>query len=51
MGGELNPCIDIHQLEGHGKVLVAVSHEGVLSLGGIVNSERTQHRTCKYSKK
>lgn len=44
MGGELNPCIDIHQLEGHGKVLVAVSHEGVLSLGGIVNSERTQHR-------
>lgn len=33
MRSELHAAVDIHQLEGHGKVLVAVSCEGALGLG------------------
>lgn len=35
--GKIDFSVDINQLEGHGKVLVAVSCEGALGFGGIVH--------------
>lgn len=34
---ELHSSVDVHQLEGHGKVLVAVCCEGALGFGGIIH--------------
>jgi len=35
--GELQSSVDVNQLEGHGKVLVAVCCEGAFGFGGIVH--------------
>lgn len=35
--GKLHSSVDVHQLEGHSKVLVAVCCEGVLAFGRIVH--------------
>lgn len=37
VGGKLDPSVDVNQLEGHSKVLVAVCCEGALGFGGIVH--------------
>lgn len=41
--GQLNSSVDVDQLEGHGKVLVAVCCEGSLGFGGIVHPAEKQH--------
>lgn len=42
---ELHSSVNVNQLEGHGKVLVAVCCEGALSFGRIV------HPACVFTKK
>lgn len=37
---KFHPGVDVHQLEGHGEVLVAVCGERALGFGGIVHPGR-----------
>lgn len=38
--GKLNSSVDVNQLEGHSKVLVAICCEGALGFGRIIHPER-----------